>query len=471
MRHTIRSVGLAGASFTRPAREGAFTALAATGSARTAAYLARTLLRRAYASAPTKATTQASPSRRNRILVLPRKGLNDDLMSSLLEMESIEVVTLPRRVVKAMAAAFLPGEVDDNNYISASPAAQAAMANYRIFLTRFWQAFDPSGRIDAVVSGNFGYYAERELAGTLEALGVPFIALHKENSWSLGSQAFWRQVYQERRGRFSGRRILVYSAIERDLQVDAGVVDLDRIEVVGMPRLDVVHRWREDNIGRIPTSTVLFASFPSDVSMPVLKAPADNNGRRRGEPILALAGITQHRGVTELCTRAHRAILDLAVHSPEINIIVKSKGRARDRESIPRLFGVEKEADLPPNMQVMHGGSPLPFLAQAAVVGGLHSTLLLEALAAGRPVVIPWFAEVLDPVIRDYVFDLRPTVIHTSSPEEFAEVLRDLALAPRAVPERLSPEVLKILREWLGNDDGKAGERTAAAILRAIQAN
>ena len=71
-------------------------------------------------------------------------------------------------------------------------------------------------------------------------------------------------------GRSWGERILVYSPIERDMQLRAGVVDRDRIEVIGMPRLDAVHHWREAHVGSAPQTAVLFASFLPEVGMPTL---------------------------------------------------------------------------------------------------------------------------------------------------------------------------------------------------------
>jgi hypothetical protein len=433
------------------------TLFAAWSMPRAAAACARLSVRQVYVRTESKRRGS-----KWHVLLLPRARFTEDAFGALTAIESVAVYTLPRKTVKAIAAAFLPDEVDDNNYISTSRQARAAMLRYRTFLKEFWRHFDPQGRIDAVVTGNFGYCAERELAAALEELGIPFIALHKENSWSAGTQLFWEKVYRERKGPFLGRHILVYSPIERDLQVRAGVIDRSRVEVVGMPRLDEIHRWRMTNVGLKPKPIVLFASFDPDVSMPVLQP--DANGRQH----ILLDERPGGRNLDALCRSAHRTMVELAHAYPEITVLVKSKGRERDRRILNELLGVEHQRELPGNLRIILGGSPVPLLFQASVVCGLHSTMLVEALAAGRPVVVPWYAEVLDPEISRFVFDLGSLITRARSPSALLNEVRTLALACTPVPEVLSPGILSILREWVGNDDGRAGERTAAAMLRIL---
>lgn len=440
------------------------TALAGRNLPTVTALIAKQLMKEIEV-APTADSTQRGASiPPRRILVLPRRGFTDDVLIALRAIPAVKVLSLKRRVFKSIANAFLPEEVDDNNYLTNSPSVQAAMLAYRKFLVEFWQALDPHRRIDAVISGNFGYYAERELAAALEELGVAFIALHKENSWSAGSQSFWERVYRERRGRFMGRRILVYSPIERDMQLRAGVVGRDRIEVIGMPRLDAVHHWRESHVGLAPQPAILFASFLPEVGMPTLA---------KGVPVAARDGApnsgTRTLNLSTICRSTHRAILRLAVENPEIKVMIKTKGRQRDRAALPELLGVANETHLPPNLHVHHGGSPLPLIGEASAVCGLHSTMLLEALAAGRPVIIPWYAEALDPEIRHYLFDLGDAVTTAASPDELVELLLAAAAERKPVPAALPLQTVSFLTEWLGNADGKAGERAASAILRSME--
>jgi hypothetical protein len=439
------------------------TAAAARDYAQVAAWLARLTVK----PFPQNETSASKDAPRWHILLLPRSRFTEDAISTLNLIDNASVSMLPRKTIKAIAGAFLPSEVDDNNYVSATEEGKEGMMRYRDFLKRFWRHFDRQGRFHAVVTGNYGYSAERELAAALEEIGVPFLALHKENSWSAGTQAFWEKIYRDRRGPFFGRRVLVYSPIERDLQIRAGVVDEARIEVVGMPRLDEVHHWREANIGNVPNPAVLFVSFHPDVSMPVLR-PSGRRGEEKRQYVL-VDERPEGLNLAKLCRSAHRSMVELAKNCPDITVLIKSKGRERDRDILNELLGVRHMGEVPRNLRVIMGGSPLPLLFQASVVCGLHSTLLLEALAAGRPVVVPWFDEVLDPAISRFVFDLGSAVTRAASPDEFKGKVRELALARRSVPETLPPETRRVLREWVGNEDGRAGERAAAAIRRVLE--
>jgi hypothetical protein len=101
-------------------------------------------------------------------------------------------------------------------------------------------------------------------------------------------------------------------------------------------------------------------------------------------------------------------------------------------------------------------------------VCGFNSTALLEALAAGRPVVQPRFAEAAYVEQRRFSVDLGPAVTYAGSPEELAAMLAETALRREPTPEALPAASLGALEEWVGNTDGRAGRRTADAILSDI---
>ena len=167
---------------------------------------------------------------RRTIVVLPKDGFTQDIMGALSDDPAIAVVGFPRMVLRRLSRAFLPYFMDNNNYISCGPEFDAAKLEYRRFLKALFGALRRFMRIDAVMSGNFAYAPDRELASAMSEMGIPFIVLHKENLKTPGRLKFFERVYRDRRGPFTGRKILVYNETERDLQIRAGVAAPPAVE-------------------------------------------------------------------------------------------------------------------------------------------------------------------------------------------------------------------------------------------------
>jgi len=246
--------------------------------------LAAWLLDRAIEGAGGSAVSDGEPAN---ILVLDKPGMSEDARAAFdgdPRFRLFVLDTVGIKAFKAMVSAFLPPEVDDNNYVNDTPAAAAGRAAYRAFMARTWAALAGRRRIDAVLTGNYAYYAERELQAVLEARGTPFIAPHKENLKSEGRGAFFIDIYRNRRGPFAGRRILVYNAIEREVQIAAGIAAAESVTVTGMPRLDRMHAWRRLAATARPAPSRRPRKKPESRSWQYGRSPTRRNSRFRNQP-------------------------------------------------------------------------------------------------------------------------------------------------------------------------------------------
>src|SRR5207237_8112187 len=99
-------------------------------------------------------------------------------------------------------------------------------------------------------------------------------------------------------------------------------------------------------------------------------------------------------------------------------------------------------------------------------VVGFQTTALLEAAAAGRPVVYAAWGALYETVRSLLIpFDeYRGVVTHASGPGELSALL---SAGPERLP-RPSAEASEIIGEHLGPVDGKASARTVA-VLRRLQ--
>ncbi|MBH63434.1 MAG: hypothetical protein CL569_13520 [Alphaproteobacteria bacterium] len=401
-------------------------------------------------------------------LILPKPGFSEDIQASLGRDGRFRIVSLDRAYTKFVYRAFLPKTVDDNNYRS----APTETADKKLQLRDFWQAAWPHvsrGQIDVLLTGNFSYHAEQELTAALEAHGTPVVALHKECLKSPALETFYEHVYRERKIPFQGRFISTYNEIERDIQVRAGTVSPDRVVVSGMARLDKIHHWREKFGGAIRRTgerpTALFMSFNARTGAPLISRKLP--GRRE-----ILDEAQEAVGWDRLVVECHAAMVDLARQEPDIDVVIKAKNHARALAVIEESFGHDFKT--PANLKIICGGDPFSLITQADVLCGFNSTSLFEALAANVPIVSPHFVEAAAEDTKGYVIDLGDAAERAHSRQELIARLAARARSAHASGHAttLADAQLRALDHWLGNPDGKAGERVASlvsAIVRSEQ--
>jgi len=393
------------------------------------------------------------------VIVLFKVGCTEDVVSSVAGDARFTLDGLDRRVVKALARAFLPAGIGDNEYLSDKKEWTEAKARYRQFLVAVWSRLRARRGPHLVVSGNFGYYAERELAGALENIGIPFVVLQKENLRPPGQARQDEVRNATRRGPFDGRMILQYNEVERQIELRSGVITPDRTRIVGMPRMDRVHQWRVDGAERMISGTrqVLFFLFDVKSGIPTLP--------RKGEKSYELPPEIERASWKEMQEACINAMVALARTAPDVRVVMKTKG---NRSSIAlmaeRFWGA---TGLPTNFRIVVGGDPLELLMDSTVVCGFNSTALLEAIAANKPVVVPAFAEATRPDMQQYLVDLGNAVEYARSPDALVGRLLGVARSETHITRglELAPAQKAVLERWTGNADGHSGERVRLALL------
>lgn len=399
------------------------------------------------------------------IAILARSQFTDDARALAERLDVARVLLVPREALKAIARPHLPADAGDLTYRVAAARDDAPMLRYRALLADVWRHLDPDGDVQLVLTANSGYWAEVELGGALEELDVPFVALHKENLKSPAHADEWRRVYREERATFHGRCILVQNEGERALQAGGEVAPAERIEVVGLARLDAFHAHRTRTAGELPTGDIVFAGFLPGAILP------RPHGYVGSDPVhgLPLPDV-DHRPehLVEACLALHRVAIAVARRLPDRRIIVKTKGGEHDRTWFPRVLDIAADgAALPTNLRLVHGGDAAAMTRSAAVLAGLNTTMLLEALAAGRPAVALVLAEAAGPA-SEHVVDLSGAAQVVHDEAAAVDLIARLAEHPPAVPETLDAATREVLERWTGNPDGRATQRTIAALRRAM---
>lgn len=410
-----------------------------------------------------RVASRAGGGKRHRALALSlhKPGVLQDIEETFSKADDFEVIRWPEFALSVFAETILSPALNNRHYQTKDPAVEATKAEYRKFLAEIWKHLFAIQPIHAVISPNYGYLVHREFAAAVEEFGTPFIVLHKENLKSSGRLEYWRTVYKEYRGAFSGRKILVYNEAERELQISSGVTEATKIAITGMPRMDRIHNWRNSTNNHADAAErrqVLFFAFDRKDKLPM------SNKRRE-------ARIENRWGELSwgsLCEKTHAAVAQIAHQRPDIKVVVKTKSNSRHQTEIVEMLTAGGKP-LPPNLEIVTGGDPFTLLANSSVIVAFNTTGQLEALAARKPVITPRFDEATEPKTGEFVIDLGDAVEYADSPEQLTRLVCQFVDHSPSFTNELSPNVRRALVEWTGNDDGGAGKRVLEAIRSEIE--
>jgi hypothetical protein len=398
-----------------------------------------------------------TPGRYN-ILTIEKAVFNDDVVAALGAVSDVQVFGIGRAVIKAMAVGILPRHLcGDDTYISDDPAASRAKLKYRRFLLQTWKYLERLGHYDAVLTGNWAYWAERELGAALEQHGFPFIVLHKEGIKPPARSVLLRQLFRKTRGQFMGRRMLVYHEDERQHQIEGEIAREDQVVVVGMPRMDRLHDWRRKAAaGKV----VAFADRPLVLCLAFLP----NNF------LPSYSGIDSDLAWKSLCHGTLRAMVRLAWVNPDLDVVIRPRGYEIEETNELLADAVKSlNAPVPANLKISTSGNIAPLLEAAWVVCAHNTTVIFEGMAIGKPVVVPDFAEAQHEDYRGFLVDPGPAAEYAASEDDLVKRCSEHCRAPALISAELSTDAKLALAKWTGNAEGDSAARVSAAILREIE--
>jgi hypothetical protein len=319
--------------------------------------------------------------------------------------------------------------------------------------------------VDAVISPAIHYIQDIDIGAVARDLGKPWIVVHRENfKASPGHRADILTLGHSYR-RFLGSQLVVQNEIMRQGLIETGFVNPENISNCGCLRMDAfaaaIDKPPEKTTSR--KSVVLFSFFHG-----VCIAPLRNIVGAGFDGVWSNDGKT---GFVELFNETHGVLGELARDHPEIDFIIKAKW------GNPRWFNMIKQAmrdhgtepDQLANLVLTDDQLVIDLIQRADVVVSFGSTTMVEAAFAGKPVIVPCFAEALSPQYRNYVhcqedFDLFDIA---RSPGN----LRELVLS-RLTHEGFDREIVKGRREmfdrYLGSGNVSALNRHAAVFDEII---
>lgn len=240
---------------------------------------------------------------------------------------------------------------------------------------------------EAILSGNFGYIEQQELARVAEAHGVPFVVLHKE-----GMDVFKNVRSLYKNYRFIGTKMLLYNEWIRDefLNLPLSGLTAEKAVLVGIPRLDKY--FFQSNVPSASRQIALFSFYPPSYFSHLLEDKERyQEAEKRSEAF-------------------HYWVMDFAKKNPSINVVIKTKVPAFYLDYVEKIRDKYFSSDIP-NLRITNHTNATALILDSFAVLGFNSTTLIEALVADKIVLCPDFRDLFIGKNWDY-FGEHPDLVN-----------------------------------------------------------
>ena len=296
-------------------------------------------------------------------------------------------------------------------------------------------------KLDGLISFNIFYFAEKYLEELSLKLNLKFIVLQKESALSPKEEKYFTKGYKKYNDKSLATKIAVYSDSQKNILIKSKIATKNQIVVCGCARSDFAFKLRslkpvENNIVYylIETNRFLTSNFQKKLN------------------------ISKSNWAT-LHNQTLNYLIEYAKTHPEINVFLKGKTGVHSQNEF-------KNQILPKNIKYIYGGTGEKLLKQSKIVIGFNSTIIFEAIASNRNVIIPNFNSE-NTKKKGLVHQIYNQKNLTSSKKDFFKKL-DLYLKSKYKNKPIESKDKLTLNYYLGNTDGKSGQRLRNLILETI---
>tara|TARA_B100001250_G_scaffold414447_1_gene452903 strand:+ start:4080 stop:5372 length:1293 start_codon:yes stop_codon:yes gene_type:complete len=376
-------------------------------------------------------------SKEKRIIVLSKSGGIDDLLASYKKngtTNKIEFFTLPRNLIKAIYFKYLNDSAyGDYQTLQEDPKTLVKRNNYKNSLKKIFMHLDKYWKFDGIIGFNLFYFAEHDLHQAIHDIKKRSIVLQKESAYPKIEEIYNRTLYKNN-SPFGGDKISVYSENEKKMLIESGLASAQQVIVTGCARLDLAFGYKNTEIGN---STILYYMIEKERSIP---------GRKH------------FVSWSNLKLETEKYLIDYAKKNPQKKIIFKGKVGVHTRSELPKK--------LPKNCLYIGNSPGHELLKLSNVVVCFNSTVLYEAIAAKKNLIIPFFNLNFSEV-EEHLLVIPNSIDLIKNHQEFYEKL-DLYTSKNILKKILDNSEKEVLGFYFGNNDGKSGSRTKLFLENAM---
>jgi hypothetical protein len=392
-------------------------------------------------------TNPLSKKGKYRILVLSKPIFNDDTEAINSVSKDLYFLMFPRLLLaeymKKYSNSLEPTDDMWTVQYDGTPEQQKIFKSVEKMFTYLHKYL----RFDAIFAGNYTYPSQQEFLRVAQKQGIPTIVLYKEGLAPPGSMTkrVSKKLYRGRR--FFGSKILVYNNIIKDVLLNAHIpgISSENLAVVGIPRIDKFIRGK--NKPKEAMNIVLFAFDPDQKVFRYVENNSDISA------------------FTERGRKFQANIIRFCCENPNYHLTIKSKSRYVAYSLIPKILIEYGINNLPRNIEITSSTPSYDLIRQSTYVLGFTSTTLLEAMIFERPILCPYFHDIIPLERTDFFVDYPEGVNYIKDYKNLQELLNGDIKINYANPE-IKNAALKPL---LFSLDGNASKRVEMEIINTIK--
>ncbi|AGF78991.1 hypothetical protein UWK_02454 [Desulfocapsa sulfexigens DSM 10523] len=300
-------------------------------------------------------------------------------------------------------------------------------------------------KFDCLMTSNFGYVEQQEFVRITRELGIPVVILYKEG---LVNPRFVDKISR----RYSTRKtqcdlFLCYNETIKEALIKSNVDGLtdENVRATGVPRLDF---YSNEKTSEALNQITLFSFKAEDKFSNIVE----------DEKTMA-----QLRKTIE---DFHMYVIQYACEHPDSKVVIKTKLSKRNLNFVNEIVRKYTGKCAPPaNLIVTDTGDAFAYIVESSCVLGCNSTVLLEALLAGKTVVSPDFRFFFSHPSWSLFEGYEQLLTYVASYSDFVQLVGKSRQYTQDEEKALSD----LFKQYIYSADGKSSIRVEESISQLLQ--
>tara|TARA_B100000579_G_C22845916_1_gene864301 strand:+ start:2860 stop:4209 length:1350 start_codon:yes stop_codon:yes gene_type:complete len=388
------------------------------------------------------------PKNKLTLLVLHKEGGIDDLTCAYQNrISKINYLNLHRKFIKIIFHNFFEKKIYDYDYNYYDRDIVLNKKKYFTYLRNVIFYLKKIKKFNGFINFNIFYYSEVELQKACKSENLKFFSIHKEGLHPPEYLKCLKWIYTNTSNNFYGDKVFIYNNFEKKNLITSKVCKPKQIVVVGMPRLNQSFAIRQNDILNSKEIKNIIIYQSQERFLPYRK---NKNFKKPQHPLFDFK-LPYSLEETEIkCIKVLKKISKIK----NIKLTVK----CRTGQNISRFKNVYK------NLNVISGGAGHKHLIGNQIVIAFNSTIIFEALAAGKIVFTPIFVKSYKKN-STYFFNLFNTTLIDKNKKSFEKnIIKIIENKNYRKKYQDSKKIKRLLKIYLNNSDNQSGERLVKSL-------